>query len=196
MGEIRSFYLELPRKEFADRFPHDRIPVTATMGTSRGLGRIAAEFCSTLASEGSVLDTDVRARLGDELMDVIALALDAGQRDEPSADHTVQQARLRSVKGWIEDHLTDPDLSLEKIAKNNGISLRYVHYLFKLTDMSASEWIWDRRLQRSYDVLTRSELNYLSVTEVAYRLGFNSSSHFSTTFRRKFGIRPSDVRQR
>ena len=169
-GEIRSFYLELPRKEFADRFTHDRIPVAATMGTSRGLGRIAAEFCSTLASEGSALDADVRARLGDELMDVIALALDAGHGDELSADHTVQQARLRSVKTWIEDYLTDPDLSLEKIAKKNGISLRHLHYLFRLTDMSASEWVWDRRLQRSYDVLTRPELNYLSVTEVAYRL--------------------------
>ena len=196
VGEIRSFYLELPRKEFAGRFPHDRIPLAATVGTSRGLGRIAAEFCSTLAAEGSTLDADVRARLGDELMDVIALALDAGQGDEPSADHAVQQARLRSVKAWIEDHLTDPDLSLEKIAKNNGISLRYLHYLFRVDDMSASEWVWDRRLQRCYDFLTRPELNNLSVTEVAYRLGFNSSSHFSTTFRRKFGVRPSDVRRK
>jgi AraC-like DNA-binding protein len=196
VGEIRSFYLELPRREFAERFAQDRIPVAATTGTSRGLGRIAAEFCSTLASEGSTLDAEVKARLGDELMDVIALALDAGQGDEPSADHAVQQARLRSLKAWIEDHLADPDLSLEKIARSNGISLRYLHYLFSLTDMSASEWIRDRRLQRCYDFLTRPELNNLSVTEVAYRLGFNSSSHFSTTFRRKFGIRPSDVRRR
>ena len=196
VGEVRSFYLELPRQKFADRFPNGSIPVAATLGTNRGLGRIAAEFCSTLASEGSALDADVRARLGDELMDVIALALDAGHRDEPSADHAVQQARLRSIKAWIEDHLTDPDLSLEKVASNNGISLRYLHYLFKLTDMSASEWVWDRRLQRCYDFLTRPELNHLLVTEVAYRLGFNSSSHFSTAFRRKFGVRPSDVRRR
>lgn len=166
------------------------------MGTGRGLGRIAAEFCSSLASQGSALDADVRARLGDELMDVIALALDAGGGHDPSADRAVQQARLRSIKAWIEDHLVDPDLSLEKIAKNNGISLRYLHYLFRLTDMSASEWMWDRRLRRCYDVLTQSEFNNLSVTEVAYQLGFNSSSHFSTAFRRKFGIRPSDIRRR
>jgi AraC-like DNA-binding protein len=195
VGKIRSFYLELPRKAFADRFSNDRIPVAATMGTSRGLGRIAAEFCSTLAAEGAALDAAVRACLGEELMDVIALALDAGQGDEPSADHAVQQARLRSVKAWIEEHLADPDLSLEKIAKHNGISLRHLHYLFKLTDMSASEWIWDRRLQHSYDVLARRELGNLSITEVAYRSGFNSSSHFSTAFRQKFGMRPSDLKK-
>jgi AraC-like DNA-binding protein len=195
VGKIRSFYLELPRKAFADRFSRGRVPVAETMGTGRGLGRIAAEFCSMLAAEGTALDLAVRARLGEELMDVMALALASGQGDEPSADHAVQQARLRSVKAWIEEHLAEPDLSLEKIAKHNGISIRYLHCLFKLTDMSASEWIWDRRLQRSYNMLTRPEFGNLSITEAAYRSGFNSSSHFSTAFRQKFGIRPSDLKK-
>jgi AraC-like DNA-binding protein len=149
-----------------------------------------------LAAEGSPLGEVARARLGDELMDVLALALDMGDKDEFTEDATAQKARLRSVKVWIEEHLADPDLSLEKIAKNNGLSLRHLHYLFRLTDMSASEWILDRRLQRCYDVLARPELRSLSVTEVAYQLGFSSSSHFSTVFRKKFGHSPSDLRRR
>jgi AraC-like DNA-binding protein len=195
IGKVRSLYLEIPRNEFAERFRKDRIPVASTMATGRGLGRIAAEFCSTLALEGTTLDVPARARLGEELMDVLALALDMGETEDLSANQTVQKIRLRSVQTWIEEHLADPDLSLEKVAKNNGISLRHLHYLFRLTDMSASEWIWDRRLQRCYDVLTRRELRSLSVTEVAYQLGFKSSSHFSTAFRRKFGISPSDIRK-
>jgi AraC-like DNA-binding protein len=165
------------------------------MATGRGLGRIAAEFCSMLALEGAPLEAPARDRLGVELMDVLALALEMGEEDGLTADRTVQQVRLRSVKAWIEEHLADPDLSLEKVAKNNGISLRHLHYLFRLTDMSVSEWIWDRRLQRCYDALTRREPRLLSVTEVAYRFGFSSSSHFSTAFRRKFGISPSDLRR-
>jgi len=196
VGKVRSLYLEIPRKEFAARFNDSRMPVALTIPTGRGLGRIAAEFCATIASEGSSLDETVRSRLGNELMDVLALALDMGDRDELSEDATAQKARLRSVKAWIEDHLTDPDLSLEKIAKNNGVSLRHLHYLFRLTDVSVSEWILDRRLQRCYDVLTRPELCSLSVTEVAYQLGFSSSSHFSRVFRKKFGHSPSELRRR
>jgi hypothetical protein len=45
------------------------------------------------------------------------------------------------VKAYIDAHLSDPDLSLTAIAKNNGISLRYLHQLFRQTDMSASEWL-------------------------------------------------------
>ena len=196
IGKVRSLYLEIPRKDFSLRFSESRIPVAMTIATGRGLGRIAAEFCSTLASEASSVDEAARSRLGDELMDVLALALDMGDKDQFSEDATAQKARLRSVKAWIEEHLTDPGLSLDKIARNNGISLRHLHYLFRITDMSVSEWILDRRLQRSYDMLTRLEQSVLSVTEVAYQLGFSSSSHFSTVFRRKFGHSPSELRRR
>jgi AraC-like DNA-binding protein len=196
VGSVRSLYLEIPRKEFSSRFNESGIPVAATIATGRGLGRIAAEFCAMLASEGSSLEETVRTRLGDELMDVLALALDMGDKDDFSEDATAQKARLRSVKAWIEEHLADPDLSLEKIAKSNGVSLRHLHYLFRLTDLSVSEWILDRRLLRCHDALIRPELRSSSVTEVAYRFGFRSSSHFSTVFRRKFGHSPSELRRR
>jgi AraC-like DNA-binding protein len=196
IGKVRSLYLEIPRKEFSSRFSENCMPVAATMTTGRGLGRIAAEFCSTLASEGSHLEESVRTRLGDELMDVLALALDMGDKDDFCEDATARKARLRSVKAWIEERLADPDLSLEKIARSNGVSLRHLHYLFRLTDSSASEWILDRRLLRCHDALLRPELRSLSVTEVAYRFGFRSSSHFSTVFRRRFGHSPSELRRR
>ncbi len=61
--------------------------------------------------------------------------------EEPLSDHSVQKARLRSVKAWLEDHLCEPDLSLEAIAKGNAISLRYLHALFKLAGTSVSKWI-------------------------------------------------------
>ena len=98
------------------------------------------------------------------------------------------------MKAYIDAHLSEPDLSLSDIAWNNGISLRYLHQLFRQTDMSASEWLRLRRLQRSYDLLSSSRYAAQSITEIAYSMGFNSSSHFSNLFRAQFGVRPSDVR--
>jgi AraC-like DNA-binding protein len=185
----------MPREVFASRFAKDRIPVSATLSTGRGLGRIAVEFCSMLASQGASLDASVRARLGEELMDVLALAFDSARDDEPLSDHSLQKARLRSVKAWLEDHLCDPALTVEAIAKGNAISLRYLHSLFTLEGTSVSNWVWNRRLERSYDMLLNSNHDAYSLTEIAYRVGFSSSSHFSTAFRRKFGVRPSDVKR-
>jgi AraC-like DNA-binding protein len=190
-GEVRSFYLELPRDEFAQRFPRERIPVSAAINTTQGLGRIATEFCASLATEGGRLDDAARAGMGGQLMDILAFTLLAAEGDTPAVEGAVQKARLRSLQNWIEVHIADHGLSLERIAAANGMSLRYLHTLFGHCEMSASEWIWSRRLQLAYDAIARGDRR--SITSIAFDHGFSSSAHFSTLFRRKFGMAPREV---
>jgi AraC-like DNA-binding protein len=109
----------------------------------------------------------------------------------PAAEGSVRRARLRSVQSWIEDHLADANLSLERVATENGMSLRYLHLRFENCEMSASEWIWNRRLQLAYDCLARGDGR--NITLIAFDHGFNSSAHFSTMFRRKYGMSPRDI---
>jgi AraC-like DNA-binding protein len=190
-GEVRSLYLEIPHDEFAQRFPRERVPVSASINSTRGLGRITSEFCTMLAAESATLAEGARTHLGNHLMDLIALTLLSAEGDVPTADGSIRMARLRSVQQWIEAHLGDPTLSLERIAGANGISLRYLHLLFKDCGMSVSEWIWDRRLQLTYDKLVRRAGQ--SITSIAFEHGFSSAAHFSTMFKRRFGMSPRDV---
>lgn len=190
-GEVRSFYLELPRAAFSQRFAQGSAPLVAGLNTTRGLGRIATEFCATLAAESAHLPAHRRAGIGDSLMDLLAQALQASCEDEPIEDLTVKAARLRSIQNWILSHLGDSDLTLERIAAATGVSLRYLHMLFKSGDQTVSEWIMNARLQRAHERLARGEGR--SITDVAYDMGFNSSSHFSTQFRRRFGVSPREV---
>jgi len=194
IGDVRSFYLELPREAFAQRFPSEKVPLSAAINSTQGLGRIAAEFCGMLATEGGPLDHEVRSGLGNQLMDILALTLLSADAQGSESEGAVQKARLRSIQNWIEEHLGEPDLSLERIAFANNISLRYLHALFRHSELSASEWLWHRRLQRCYDLIARGDRR--SITAVAFDHGFNSSAHFSTQFRRKYGIRPSDLLRR
>jgi len=192
--KTRQFWIELPREAFNRRFDAGRPPLLTPIDLGQGLGRIAAEFCASLAAEGAGLDPQVRATLGEQFMDILAMALNSGPGRQPEAERSVQGARLRSVKAYIDANLGEPGLSLGVIAKKSGISLRYLHQLFRQTDMSASEWLRLRRLQRSYDLLSSPRHAAQSITEIAYSIGFNSSSHFSNLFRAQFGVRPSDVR--
>ena len=194
IGQARSFYVEVPRLAFARRFPNGEVPITGTLNTTQGLGRIAAEFCSMLAAEASRLDAAMRRQLGEQLVDLLAAALMAPDGDMPMLDGSVQKARLRSVQQWIESHIGDPDLSLERVAAANGMSLRYLHQIFRHCDMSVSEWIWGRRLQLCYDRIAKGEGP--SITSIAFNHGFNSSAHFSTAFRRKYGISPREIVRR
>lgn len=190
-GEVRSFYLELPYDSFAQRFPRERIPLSATINSTHGLGRIVTEFCASLATEGGSLPDGQRSQLGSQLMDMLAMTLLAGSEEEAAIQGGTGPARLRLVQQWIEAHIGDPDLSLEKVAAANGMSLRYLHLLFRQSGMSPAEWIWNRRLQLCYDALARGDGR--SITSIAFEHGFNSSAHFSTLFRRRFGAAPRDI---
>jgi AraC-like DNA-binding protein len=193
-AKSRQFWIELPRAAFDRRFDSGRPPQLKNFDLTRGLGRIAAEFCATLAAESGGLDEASRSKLGEQFMDLIALALNSEPDRQSTDEQSVQRARLRSVKSYIEANLGDPNLSLTAIARNNGISLRYLHHLFRLVDMSASEWLRLRRLQRCHDLLIAPQHAHQSITEIAYSMGFSSSSHFSNLFRTHFNMRPSDVR--
>ena len=188
---VRSFWVELPRQAFASRFDSRRPPLVAHLNLSRGLGRIAVEFCSALALEGASLDPQSRAKLGEQFMDILALAIDAEPGRQPAAETCVQRVRLRSVKNYIDAHLSDPNLSLGKIAKENGISLRYLHQLFRPMDVSASEWLRMRRLQRCHDLLSSPQHATQSITDIAYSMGFQQFIPFQQPL--PCAIRPATV---
>ena len=190
----RQFWIELPRSEFDLRFEAGRPPMLKHFDLHRGLGRVAAEFCATLARESAALAENERAKLGQQFMDLLALALVA-EPDRQSADEkSVRTARLNSVKAYIETHLGDPDLSPAVIAKQNGISPRYLHHLFRPLEVTVSDWLRLRRLERCREMLSSPLHAHKSITEIAFSMGFSSSSHFSNLFRAQFDLRPSDLR--
>jgi AraC-like DNA-binding protein len=190
----RQFWVELPRLDFDRRFDGGRPPLLTNVNLNRGLGRIVSEFCNTLADGGVNIEGSSGEKLGEQFMDILALALCSEPDRQPADEKSLQRARLQSVQAYIESHLSDPDLSLAAIAKQNDISLRYLHQLFRLTEMSVSKWLRLRRLQRCHELLASPRNFNQSITEIAYSMGFSSSSHFSNLFRAQFKVRPSDVR--
>jgi hypothetical protein len=103
--KTRQFWIELPREAFNRRFDAGRPPLLTPIDLGQGLGRIAAEFCSSLAAEGAGLDPQVSATLGEQFMDILAMALNSGPGRQPEAERSVQGARLRSVKAYIDANL-------------------------------------------------------------------------------------------
>jgi AraC-like DNA-binding protein len=190
----RQFWIELPRAAFDARFDGGRPPMLKYFDLRRGLGRIAAEFCATLARESGSVPEPSRDVLGDQFMDLLASALSAEPDRQSTDENGVQGARLRSVRAYIEAHLDDPNLSPANIAMQNGISVRYLHHLFRQLDVTVSDWLRFRRLERCRELLASPRHAPVSITEIAFSCGFSSSSHFSNLFRAQYGMRPSDAR--
>ena len=100
--------------------------------------------------------------------------------------------RLRLVLEYIEDTLGQP-IKLRELAALAGISARHFERAFRQsTGSSPHAYVMDRRLHRARDLLiNRPEL---PIEQISLRLGFSSSSHFSSAFRRQTGLTPTDFR--
>jgi AraC-like DNA-binding protein len=98
-------------------------------------------------------------------------------------------ARARKV---IEEHLDDEHLDVQTLCREIGLSRAQLHRKLKaLTGFSTREFVRTHRLRRAATLL---EGGYGNVTEVAFAVGFSSSSYFAQCFREQYGVSPSEFR--
>jgi ligand-binding sensor domain-containing protein/signal transduction histidine kinase/DNA-binding response OmpR family regulator len=90
----------------------------------------------------------------------------------------------------IEDHLEDPDLKVDWLAKEVGLSRSQLHRkLHALLGQTSSSFIRHIRLKRAALLLKK---DFASVSEIMYSVGFNSAPYFRKCFREHYGVNPSE----
>lgn len=98
---------------------------------------------------------------------------------------------LRKFVGVIEAHLADSDLSVEDIGSEMCLSRVQLYRKVKaLTGKSPVEIIREERLRRGHQLLADSSL---TISEIAYRVGFSSPSYFTKCYKDMFGKSPTAV---
>ena len=97
---------------------------------------------------------------------------------------------LRDVIQVIEKGMSDSKFNIETVVSSMAMGrTTFYKKLKSLTTMSPVEFIKDIRLKRAIQLLDTGEL---TVSEVAYQVGFNSSGYFSTCFKEKYKLSPSE----
>lgn len=97
---------------------------------------------------------------------------------------------LRDVIQVIEKGMSDSKFNIETVVSSMAMGrTTFYKKLKSLTTMSPVEFIKEIRLKRAIQLLDTGEL---TVSEVAYQVGFNSSGYFSTCFKEKYKLSPSE----
>lgn len=97
--------------------------------------------------------------------------------------------KLNAAMDYIEAHLEE-DFRLEEVAAGVGISdLSFRQLFYALTGMTLQEYVKNRRLSEASGALLRG----CSVTDTAYRYGYQSVDGFTRAFRRWSGLLPSEA---
>ncbi len=93
---------------------------------------------------------------------------------------------------YVQYNFRSP-ITLNETARMVQLSTNYFGELFrKQMGVSFGEYLRSRRLECAHRLLADTKL---SISEIARESGFRSMSHFSETFRRRYGLTPTEFRR-
>lgn len=101
---------------------------------------------------------------------------------------------LQKLRAAVESRLSDSNLSADDLCRMVGMSHPVIHRkVTALTGRSLMLFVRSIRLARAQELLAKPEL---SISEVAYEVGFNDPKFFSRVFSEEFGESPTVFRQK
>lgn len=180
-----------------DRTPvENRVPDLDDMIARNISGRLAAtrllrNFMLSLWREGAAnFDQSLGESYAAVLVDMLATGLQQREAGAGQAGNPL----LQRMKGVVAAHLADPDLTPSQLAAELGVSLRTLQSAVAQAGTTPGSYIMQSRLELAAQRLLME--THLSVTTIAFTSGFTDSAYFARRFHERFGLSPSQYRQR
>lgn len=99
---------------------------------------------------------------------------------------------MHKVMEVIEKNMSDADFDVEQLASGVGVSrMQLYRKMAAITNMTAKEFIRSIRIKRAYQLI---EQDKLTISEVAYEVGFKDIAYFRKCFKAQIGKNPSEIK--
>ena len=94
----------------------------------------------------------------------------------------------------VRKHIAEPDFGIDEICREIGLSRANFYRKVKaITNLTPVEMIRNIRLETAARLLKESSL---SISEIAFKVGFNNHSYFTSCFKTLYGISPTEYQER
>ncbi|MDQ6437506.1 helix-turn-helix domain-containing protein [Mesorhizobium sp. LHD-90] len=195
ISDVDQLILQVPRSTFEDEVLTRLAAPISLPADDDSLTRIVSGLMEMAITETRLLDEAGCRRVGDSLVQLVN-GLIRGKPMAPEFRRSPLEALRERIVGYIDANLPRSSLSTEDIAQHMGCSRRYLHRAFEGEGTTLERFIWDRRLERSKAALTSPGRRAISISEIAFACGFNSSAHFSRAFKSRYGVSPRKLCER
>ena len=183
--------VEMDRAPVESRVQHLDDMIARSISGQLATTRLLRNFLLSLWREGAAnFDPSLGQSYASVLVDMLATGLQ--QRDDQGAASAMPL--MQRMKGVVAAHLSDPDLTPSQLAAQLGVSLRSLQLAAAQAGTTPGSYITQSRLEFAAQRLLMEP--GLSVTNVAYSAGFTDSAYFARRFHERYGVAPSQYRQR
>jgi AraC-like DNA-binding protein len=187
--------IRLPRASLAPLMRNVDDAVLCRIPNGTGMLNLLRSYVDAVFDDPALAIPEMRQLVVAQLCDLVAVTLGATREATMVAEgRGIRAARLRAIKGDIEAHLAHGDLSPGAVAKRQNVSDSYIRKLFVTEGTSFSQFVLGRRLLRASRMLRERQWAERSIVSIAFEVGFGDLSYFNRTFKRLYGVAPSEFR--
>ena len=120
--------------------------------------------------------------------------LDEEEFGEYTMTDVIDRQLVKSIEQYVQQNMSRGQINLEEMAQAMGMGMRpFFQKVRDITGKTPAEVVRDMRLKHACVLLKRTNIN---MSELATNVGFATGEHFITIFKEKFGISPSEYRQK
>ena len=194
-GPYSTIALSVPGDILRQYLPDPEEAVGRPIPGADGLSRAASHLLRSLweLSDAGVLP-ELGGKLSRNLLELFAISWSAS-RGAAQPGTPASRARSAQIRKFADQHIRDPDLSVDFIASSLGVSTRYIQMIFRAEGESLWSYVRRKRLEGCRADLLDPLWRDRSITTIAFDWGFNSTTHFTRLFREHFGVAPSCLRK-
>jgi AraC-like DNA-binding protein len=157
-----------------------------------GISRVALETMRNTYQELPHMSEAAARGAGDLIKQLVQLSLMELSGMETAV--TQREALRDRIRAYVQQHLRDPELSVDTLARGLNCSRRHLYNAFAGEGESIAAFIQRLRLEACIRELQQAGPHARPITDIALSWGFGNPSHFSRVFRDHTGMTPSAFR--
>jgi len=134
-----------------------------------------------------------RLDAGRAAIDLLAMVLRDVMPSVPGGDGP-DDVLLEMMRMHAREHLADPHLRVEELARRHHVSVRHAYSLFARIGTTPGAYLREQRLLAAQMMLSDPRYARLGMSDIASAVGFGNLRTFERAFRRKYGMAPGGWR--
>jgi transcriptional regulator GlxA family with amidase domain len=182
--------LMLPKREMRERGLVAEVDRPLLQDSSSPENTLLWHLLLTIAQHAKDSNDQFKERLGTHIMDLVDHLICTTSQHHSSRTAATTCAR---IKWYLRQHLGESSLDTATVAGAMRLSARSISRLFAAEGTTLMRYLWSCRLERAQAILSGAAS--LSIEQVAWRCGFSDATHFSRSFKSRFGCSPREHRR-
>ncbi|GAA1183520.1 helix-turn-helix domain-containing protein [Pseudonocardia alaniniphila] len=200
-GYERTSSTEIQRMSLC--FSRELLPLRATeitdacarsMDPAAPAMQVLSGYLGRLFEVADELTAGQRQHAGRAAIELLAMVLRDVTPAVPDGDGPTE-VLLEMMRTHVREHLADPYLRVEELARRHHVSVRRMYSLFERIGTTPGAYLREQRLLAAQAMLSDPRYARLGTSSIAAAVGIHDRSTFERAFRRQYGTTPAGWRR-